>query len=317
MDNRRETDVVVCGAGMAGLCASLTALERGARVLTLEKGNRAGGSMLLSGGLIWTFADKSQLRDEMPGGDPVLQDLVVDGLDDGLTWLEEQGVPLRGPQRFMWYGRGRSAAPDELTSVLLERIVERGGDVVFNTGIESLRGEVGAVCGVEAVGPNGALSIEAASVVLATGGFQGNAELLTRYVTPHAESVYLRANPWSTGDGFLAATEVGAAVTPSLGAFYGHALAAPPARFTEHEFLDVTQRYGPVAVALNLDGERFTDESAGTGEEALNLAVAAQREATAVYIFDAVVAEISHHGGALPRVTAERLRERGGPVLGA
>ena len=44
----RKEDVIVVGAGMAGLCASLAVLERGVRVITLEKGNRFGGSMALS-----------------------------------------------------------------------------------------------------------------------------------------------------------------------------------------------------------------------------------------------------------------------------
>lgn len=315
MVQQQTVDVVVCGAGMAGLCASPTALQAGARVLTLEKGSRAGGSMLLSGGLIWTFADKAQLHEEISQGNVLLQDMVVDGLHDGLAWLEAQGVPLREEQRFMWYGRGRSVAPGDLMAVLLDRIDALGGTVLYETAIESLLLDNDAIRGVRAIGPAGPVAIDASAVVLATGGFQGNVELLTRYVTPYADKLYLRANPWSTGDGFLAAIAIGAAITPSLAAFYGHALAAPPAQFTHREFLDMTQRYGPIAVALNLDSARFADESAGTGEETLNLAIASQRDATAVYVLDAAIAEVSHHGGALPRVTIERARARGAPVI--
>lgn len=50
--NAPEADVLVIGAGMAGLCAAISALEGGARVRVLEKAPRAGGSMALSNGSI-------------------------------------------------------------------------------------------------------------------------------------------------------------------------------------------------------------------------------------------------------------------------
>ena len=112
----------------------------------------------------------------------------------------------------------------------------------------------GAVTRALAFDKGGALEIQADSVILATGGFQGNAELLTRYITPYAESMYLRSNPCSTGEGFMAAVDIGAAVTPLLNTFYGHALVAPPARFNAFEFQSISQKYGPVSVALNLEG---------------------------------------------------------------
>ena len=154
-------------------------------------------------------------------------------------------------------------------------------------------------------------------MVLATGGFQGNAELLARHVSPHAASMYLRANPWSTGDGLLAALGSGAATTPWLDTFYGHAMTAPPARFGAAGFQEMSHKYGPLAVALNLHGQRFADESAGTGEEWLNSQIARQPQASAAYVFDAVTAEREYEGGALARVVLERARQAGGPVAQA
>ena len=312
-----RVDVVVVGAGMAGLCASVAALEAGARVLTLDKGSRPGGSMLLSGGLIWTFADKARLRREMADGDASLQELVVEAFDESLEWLARQQVPLGAEQAFMWHGRGRVTAPASMTEALLSRLTALGGELRLNTPLVELKADGGAVRALRAATDQGGLEVQASAFVLATGGFQGNAELLARYVTPHAHRLYLRANPWSTGDGLLAATAAGAAVTPWLDTFYGHALAAPPARFGPREFLDVTQRYGQIAVALNTDGRRFADESAGTGEESLNQAIARQPDATAVYVVDAAIAEMSYFGAAPPRVAIERAQERGGPVVRA
>jgi succinate dehydrogenase/fumarate reductase flavoprotein subunit len=153
--------------------------------------------------------------------------------------------------------------------------------------------------------------------VLATGGFQGNAELLARYVTPEAQHLYLRGNPWSTGDGLLAAQATGAATTPSLGTFYGHAMTAPPARFGADRFQEMSHKYGPMAVALNLDGLRFADESAGTGEETLNIAIARQRQATAAFVFDAATARRPYDAGPLAQVIVERARQAGGLVAQA
>jgi succinate dehydrogenase/fumarate reductase flavoprotein subunit len=175
--------------------------------------------------------------------------------------------------------------------------------------------EDGVVRGVRVSSSGGTADIEAGAVVLATGGFQGNPELLARYVTPHVDKVYLRSNPWSTGDGFLAATGIGAAVTPAMATFYGHSLPAPPVSFGPKEFMEMTQRYGPAAVAINLDGRRFTDESAGTGEERLNQAVVLQRDATAIYIVDAEIADAPLQYGQRARISIERVRSRGGPAI--
>jgi succinate dehydrogenase/fumarate reductase flavoprotein subunit len=190
-----------------------------------------------------------------------------------------------------------------------------GGELILGTPMDTIRYDDGAVRGVRASGPGRTIDIEAGAVVLATGGFQGNPELLSRYVTPYADKVYLRANPWSTGDGFMAATRIGAAATVGMQAFYGHALPAPPTHFTATEFLDVSQRYGPLGVAINLDGRRFIDESAGTRDVHLNQAIAMQREATAVYIVDAEIADMSYFGYMKPAIAIQRVRERNGPVI--
>ena len=310
-----RADVVVVGAGMSGLCASVAALERGARVVTVEKGTRFGGSMALSGGAMWTYVDKDRLREHIPDGNQLLQSIVVDTLSDGHDWLERHGVPMTPERDIEQQGRGRSADPSEMTATLVERVRALGGQLLLNTPLDTLLYEGGAVRGISAFGPDGQTTFEADAVVLAAGGFQGNPELVMRYITPNISRMYLRSNPWSTGDSFLAATELGAAVSPGLDCFYGHAIAAPPAVFSPDEFLDLSQKYGTITVALNLDGSRFTDESAGSGEEVLNQAVARQRDATAFYVLDSELMEMSPPQGTLPRVAIERLRSHGGTVV--
>src|SRR5512133_2115769 len=113
-----KADVLVLGAGMAGLCAAVAALERGAQVLVLEKGNRIGGSMALSNGIVWTFAREDDVRKQVPDGDAALQDLLVTRLVDSLQWLQGQGVELKPDQAWLGYGRGQEASPPQMTAAL-------------------------------------------------------------------------------------------------------------------------------------------------------------------------------------------------------
>src|SRR6476646_11990011 len=78
---------------MAGLGAAARARDLGATPTVLEKGDRPVGSMLLSSGVVWRYRSLDEFRRECPGGDPVLQRLIVERLDDALDWLERTGVP--------------------------------------------------------------------------------------------------------------------------------------------------------------------------------------------------------------------------------
>jgi succinate dehydrogenase/fumarate reductase flavoprotein subunit len=316
-DKRATVDVLVVGGGMAGLCAALAVAERGARVLVVEKGTRLGGSMFLSNGIVWTYAHEADVRRLVPDGDHALQDLLVTNLAAGMAWLRAHGVALEPERVWLGCGRGCAASGPQMTQALADAIRARGGQLATHASLVQLTTRDGDVTGALVLGEQGAFEVSAGAVVLATGGFQGNAELLARHVSPHADAMYLRGNPWSTGDGLLAALDAGAATTSRLGTFYGHALTAPPARFDASGFQEMSHKYGPMAVALNLHGRRFTDESAGTGEEWLNSQVARQPQATAAYVFDAAVADREYEGGALARVVLARARAAGGPVLHA
>lgn len=313
-----STDILILGGGMSGLCAALAAAERGKRVVVLEKGPRFGGSMFLSNGIVWSFARTDEVRRWLPSGNTALQDLVVEQLGEGADWLRSHGVQLQREEAYFGYGHGWPASGPQMTAALCDALRARGATLLASVGVQKLLvDDDGAVRGALAFGAEGSVRVAADSVVLATGGFQGNAELMARYVSPQAESMVLRANPWSTGDGLLAALDAGAALTPGLDTFYGHALSAPPARFGADRFQEMSHKYGAMAVALNLHGQRFADESAGTGEETLNIAIARQPHATAAYVFDAATADRPYDAGPLARVIVERARDAGGPVVQA
>src|SRR6185503_17597386 len=104
---------------MAGLCAAARARELGADVLVLEKGDRPGGSMLLSSGFVWRHGSFGDFRAECPDGDERLQRLIFDALDDGLRWLEHMGAEPTTRETGNPATSGARFDPRTLTDVLV------------------------------------------------------------------------------------------------------------------------------------------------------------------------------------------------------
>src|SRR6266480_3828564 len=104
---------------MAGLCAAARARELGVSPTVLEKGDRPGGSMLLSSGVVWRYRSLEDFRRECPGGDSRLQRLIVERLSDGLDWLESLGAPLVRAETANPRTVGRRFEPRGLTEALV------------------------------------------------------------------------------------------------------------------------------------------------------------------------------------------------------
>ena len=92
MTDAARFDVIVCGAGMAGLCTAVAALEAGARVLVIEKGPAPGGSMRMSGGTALDGAVDGGDGGLRPGRRSSPAAPLVEGIDPGLDWLRGLGV---------------------------------------------------------------------------------------------------------------------------------------------------------------------------------------------------------------------------------
>lgn len=71
------------------------------------------------------------------------------------------------------------------------------------------------------------IEVRAKNVVLATGGFQGSPDLTSRHLGPGGDTIFVRSNTGSVGDGLTAASSIGAATSRGMSTFYGHLLAAP------------------------------------------------------------------------------------------
>jgi hypothetical protein len=188
--------------------------------------------MYLSSCVVWRYRDFERFLAECPRGDPELQRVVWEGLDDALGWLEGLGAAVVERDTGNPLTTGVRFDPRDLT----EKLARRAGEVRLGEPLTEL--------------PDGV------PVVLATGGFQGNADLVRGHITPEAANLVLRANPWSTGDGLRLAREAGAADSSGLDEFYGRNLAAAP-QISPDDFVPLAQVYAKYARVENLDGEAY------------------------------------------------------------
>jgi succinate dehydrogenase/fumarate reductase flavoprotein subunit len=262
--------VIVAGGGMAGLVAAARARELGARPVVYEKGARAGGSMLLSSGVVWRHLDWEVFRHECPDGDERLQRLVWERLDDALAWLRSLGAPIVEAETENPLTTGMRFDPRGLTDVLCSH--------------------AGALKLSEAA-PLGA----GEATVLATGGFGASAELVERHVAP-AAPLRLRASPWSTGDGLEHALSRGAAPSAGMSEFYGRNM--PDTPWTAAELVSASQLYARRARIFDEAGvEFFQAEDVSWSETNVVQATARRPGARAYYLLteralaDPVVAE--------------------------
>ena len=216
--------MLIAGAGMAGLVAAVRARELGVEPVVIEKGTRAGGSMLLSSGVVWRHLEWEDFRADCPLGDESLQRLVWERLDDALAWLVSLGAEPVWEDTENPRTTGKRFDPRALTELLASRV-----DVQLQTALEA-----------EAEPP----------VVLATGGFGRR--------LAEERGLILRANPWSAGDALDWAIAQGASVSSGMGEFYGRAMPARPARIGEEDFVRLAQLYGAEARVITDDGHDIT-----------------------------------------------------------
>ena len=94
-------------------------------------------------------------------------------------------------------------------------------------------------------------------LVLATGGFAADRELLEEHVSPEAGHAFLRAAPGSTGDGLRIGLAAGAATSAGLDQVYARAMPAPPARIAEDDLVRLSQLYARHARVTNERGESY------------------------------------------------------------
>ncbi|MBI4198918.1 MAG: FAD-dependent tricarballylate dehydrogenase TcuA [Chloroflexi bacterium] len=264
------------------------------------------------------YSDLMRVTEGM--SDPELAQVLVGESKPAMMWLREQGmrfVPLWGRQAFkvgnvyrFWGGLtveavgGGKGLSDQLFS-MLER---RGIEVRYETkATRLLMDQRGWVTGATVRGPRGFHDIASRSVVLASGGFEANAEMRARYLGPGWEMAKVRGTQFNTGDGIRMALDIGA---QPYGNWSGcHAVAwdmnAPP--YGDRQITDLFQKHSyPFGIIVNLKGERFVDEGADFrnytyakyGREILY-----QPQRLAFQLFDAKVTQLWRDEYRIPQVT--------------
>ena len=228
-------DVVVAGAGSAGMMAALQAAAAGKKVIVVEKQGILGGgdSMFASTGLPGGggylaykagvengeqgYLDAKLAAAEKSGLPVDLDNLAAYSMmtDEAADYYISIGVSLGNfnPKTFA-IGMDDGSAPGvSIIKRLGEQLDRKGVDYRLDTKLVSIvTDEAGAVTGIEVQNPGGTYVISAPAVILATGGFGNNEDMLAEYADaadfcglPHTGAVS------AMGEGILAAKEVGAA----------------------------------------------------------------------------------------------------------
>jgi fumarate reductase flavoprotein subunit len=281
-----ETDVVIVGAGGAGLSAAQTLLEGGAKVILLEQNPFPGGTSNVAEGI---FGAESKMQRDHYFGPPMqtkdslfkhemeynhwkanatLVRWFVDQSGATIDWLQEEGVPFEEVSQTTYDGvrtwhviKGHGAT---LVKVLFGKVKSNpNATVMMETGATDLiTDDHKHVIGVVAKNQDGELRIKAKAVILATGGFADNPEMVKQYAgNAFAGSV---ANFHKVGFGIQQATKLGAE-TEAMNVLMNSAVYDKkkaehpgPANPTDLQFDAVSQQ--PMNIMVNSLGERFCDE---------------------------------------------------------
>ncbi len=273
----KEYDVVVVGAGAAGLAAAIEAAEGGASVAVLERMPVSGGSTILSGGIVYGTGSKLH---EAAGVEDTVEDLVkywserADGKNDEeflkfvaersgetIDWLVDMGVEFGEPAP-----TGTSPVARAVTSPghgggiirpMEEYAKSKNVEIIFEmTAKELIKAEDGTITGVRAEDAEGNETIfNAKATILATGGFDRNEDLVKEYA-PQAEGHLSFAGMGSNGEGLTMAKNAGAAVLTNNGVIGFKAVEGEVAYTT-----DVCSLMWMPYLSVNKLGERFVNET--------------------------------------------------------
>lgn len=301
-----SADVVVIGAGGAGFAAAISAANKGAHVVLLEKMGVFGGSTALSGGEMAVPGNWIQVKegiadspadlakDILDGGDgkgdPDLVNVIAEGALDSSQWLTfEAGVSWKHDlMQFGGHTIKRSIIPithsgSEMTTKLTRRAEEMEGVTLLgNIKAKELVKNGDEVAGVKV---ENALTGETAqiackAVVLATGGFGNNVEMRVKYNPDMDEQVLSTDAVGATGDGIVMGQAVGADLV-DMEYIQTYPVCDPETGALLYVG-DVRLEYRGLLV--NKEGERFVEEL--DRRDVISNAIKAQTDGIAYVLFN-------------------------------
>lgn len=319
-DQPSTADIVVIGAGSAGISTAVAAAEAGLTVDLVEKQDHVGGMLHIAGGEFSGAGTRRQratgieddpdahfadvLRLSYGRIDRELARRSVQHQGETVDWLDAAGFAFHPDCPALVYGHEVYDRPRTYwgeaygLSVLdvLSRQLEThlaSGRVRLHLGVtmRQLHVEAGRVTGLDAEDENGARGFRAAAVVLATGGYDAAPQVRNRFLPESCHGVLVGCLDHATGDGLLAAEAVGAAVSqdgiflPVTGLIPdpdrpGHAL-----DYREASVELAPALRTPYEIWVNQRGERFVAEDTPSPEER-ERALLRQPDNTMYVVFD-------------------------------
>lgn len=295
-----ETDIVIIGAGGAGMTAAITAKQAGADVIILEKMPMVGGNTTKATGGMNAAETKYQeasgiedsvqtfIDDTMNGGyeinNPDLVAVMAGQSANAIDWLDTINAPLPKVSFSGGATNARIHAPEDgsavgnyLINAFSEQLKELDVSIYLETKATEFIVENGAVVGVRAESETTGYIINAKTVVLATGGFGANEELYTKY-REDLKGFVTTNTPGATGDGLVMAEDIGAALV-DIEQIQIH----PTVEQTTSIMVTEGVR-GDGAILVNSEGKRFTNEM--LTRDVVSAAEIAQDGGYAYIIFD-------------------------------
>lgn len=284
-DGTKETktldyDVVVIGAGGAGMVAAIEAHDAGRSVIILEKSAMTGGNTSRSTGGMNAAETPEQaaagiedsvelfIEDTMKGGKNIndinLVTTLAEQSADGIAWLHSIGADLDNVGLFGGASVKRIHRPvnaegktiavgSYLVPIFTENVEKRNVEILYETPATELITENGKVVGVKASSADVDYTINAKAVVMATGGFGANSEMVVSYQPSLAGFMTTNAST-ITGDGIKMAEAVGAA-TVDMDQIQIH----PTVEYNTAALITEGLR-GDGAILVNQSGKRFINE---------------------------------------------------------
>ncbi|MDF2951659.1 MAG: flavocytochrome c [Anaerocolumna sp.] len=303
-------DVVVIGAGGAGMAAAVTANQAGKTVIVIEKSSKMGGNTILAGGALNAVDDGSETaianKDSVENhynqtfdggdkaGDPVLVRTLVENAWSGVEWLKSLGMEFKDGvftvTGGMWPRAHKPVEPEgtgffKTYQSYLDS--STGITMVYDTKADELIVEDGVVTGVKCTGKTGNTVTAKANngVVIATGGFGQNVEMRVKYneITkkwPTLDETIPSTNTSGiTGDGMLMAEAIGANLV-QMGNIQLLPLGDPETGSLSGNIEHAVES----RIFINLEGNRFVNE--GGRRDEMTLALFAQPETTMYIVMD-------------------------------
>ena len=298
-------DIVVIGAGGAGLSAATQAASMGAHVIVLEKQGIIGGNTNYSTGglnaaetsvqekLGIVDSKKSHYDDTMAGGhflnDPSLVETLVNKAAAAVDWLISLGADLSNVGQLAGSSQKRTHRPNggaaigpHLMAVLSKAVKSENISVRTRNTVTALTEQNGKVTGVKVSTPTGTYTIKAKAVIIATGGFGANLSLVAQY-RPEFKNFNTSNHYGATGDAFDWVSPLDVPLV-DMDQIQIH----PTGEVGSHLLITEAVR-GNGAILVNHDGVRFTNEM--LTRDKVSEAILAQSEKSAFLIFDQSVRE--------------------------